>query len=59
MFKLYSSAGVGGDGGVRAGDLAGVQAGAQGCQVHRARDQLYGRPGGEEWSSGRLFCVNG
>ena len=33
---------------MRAGDLAGVQAGAQDGQVHRARDQLHGRAGGEE-----------
>ena len=36
---------MGGDGGVRAGDLAGVQAGAQGRELHRARDHVQGQAG--------------
>ena len=34
-------AGLGGQRGLRARHLAGVQARPQDCQVHRARDQLY------------------
>ena len=38
--------GLGWQRGLRARHLAGVQAGPQDCQVHRAADQLYRRPGG-------------